>query len=344
MKTAQINILHVEDDHQIAALVHQVLRTSSNMEVHIDHVSSAADALEFLSNRRTDIVLLDLGLPDSQGFNTILQLRTSFPNTPVVILTGSTDEQIGIQAVECGAQDVISKELVSGKLLLRSIQFALARHNQISLYKLQARTDPLTGLYNRQAFEAELKRQIASWKRGAQQHVSLLFLDVDHFKQVNDTHGHRVGDYVLSRLADVITDSFRESDFVVRYGGEEFAVLLPEIRLDSAYMAAEQLLQAIRSASFFFESLCLRISASIGIASMRPEDDACSLVERADQALYAAKDAGRDQSCKHDGQRVVHGACDAFEYQTPSLRIVPPDAQPAEHASEPSAKLADGAG
>ena len=215
-------------------------------------------------------------------------------------MTGSTDEEIGLKAVECGAQDFISKDLIAGKLLVRAIQYAFARNNQITRYKRLARTDPLTGLHNRQSFDNKIEQQIANWQE-SDQLFTLMLLDVDYFKRVNDAHGHRAGDYALARLADVIAASCDDGDFIARFGGEEFAVVLPCVPLNSASEAAESILSAVRSGPFLFESLVLQITVSIGIAEFRSDDTAASLVERADRALYAAKEAGRDRCCQLEG-------------------------------------------
>ena len=294
--TEKISILHVEDDLPIAALVSHVLERSEEIN-SVLQVTSATDAVAALSAGKTDVVLLDLGLPDSQGFDTILRLRTSFPNIPIVVLTASTDEEIGLKAVECGAQDFISKDLIAGKLLVRAIQYAFARNNQIKRYKTLARTDPLTGLHNRQSFDTKIDQQIANWQK-SDQLFTLMLLDVDYFKKVNDTHGHRAGDYALARLAEVIAGSCRDCDFIARFGGEEFAVVLPDAHLNSASEAAESIRSDVRSSPFLFESLAFQLTVSIGLAEFRPNDTAASLLERADRALYAAKEAGRDRCCQ----------------------------------------------
>ncbi len=292
-------VLLVEDRDQDAFLISQLLMGYSGDALNVQHVTTAADAVSYLADRPVDIVLLDLGLPDSQGFDTVLRIRTSFPSVPVVVVTGIDDDEIGIQAIECGAQDYVSKDLVAGQMLVRTIRFAMTRHSHITHYKAQARTDALTNLSNRHAFEGRLSRLISDWK-STQQQFSLLLLDVDRFKRVNDMHGHRTGDYVLSRLAQLISGAIGHADLAARFGGEEFAILCPAKGLDQAATEAAHILAEIRQSSFSFEGAVMEMTASMGVAEFMAEDDAASLIERADNALYAAKAAGRDQAYLHD--------------------------------------------
>jgi DNA-binding response OmpR family regulator len=135
MTTERISVLLVEDDEQDAYLVQRMLIPVSQAEIVVRHVSTRADTLICLAHHHIDVVLLDLGLPDSQGFDTVLRIRASFPGVPVVVLTGLDDEDVGLRAIECGAQDFVSKDIVTGQLLFRAIRFAIARHGQISSYK-----------------------------------------------------------------------------------------------------------------------------------------------------------------------------------------------------------------
>jgi len=300
MTTESISVLLVEDDEQDAYLVKRMLLQIQEVDVDVRHVTATADALDCISQECPDAVLLDLGLPDSQGFDTVLRIRASFPAVPVVVLTGLDDETVGIQAIECGAQDFVSKEVVTCQMLFRAIRFAIARHKQTTSFKTQAHTDALTRLSNRRAFDAALTRTLAGWKR-TKHAFSVMFLDIDNFKKVNDVYGHRAGDFVLTSLSEAITESLRESAFAARYGGEEFAVIFPDTHLYYAATAADRLLQDVRNMHIRFGDKHLQITASAGIAAMTWKDDAASLCDRADQALYAAKDAGRDQAYVHDG-------------------------------------------
>jgi diguanylate cyclase len=167
-----------------------------------------------------------------------------------------------------------------------------------------ALTDPLTEIANRRALDHELSRRLTDWQR-CQAPVALLMLDVDHFKRFNDTHGHQAGDEVLRGVGRVLTETMREMDLVSRYGGEEFAVVLPATDLEAAKLAAERAREAIAAEAFQFEGTELHVTVSVGVAQVRAEDDAAALIGNADEALYASKGAGRKCSHYHDGKRCL---------------------------------------
>jgi len=165
----------------------------------------------------------------------------------------------------------------------------------------QARTDALTGLPNRRAFDDEMVRRIAEWRRNSAT-FCLLILDIDYFKRLNDRHGHPAGDYVLRHVAEVLATMLREMDLVARIGGEEFALVLPATSAADARRAAERIRSAIASESFHFEQAEIRLTVSLGLAVVAPQDDAVSILKRADKALYAAKRGGRNCAYFHDGR------------------------------------------
>ncbi len=155
--------------------------------------------------------------------------------------------------------------------------------------------DGLTEIFNRAAFDEQTER-VVDLGRLLKRPAILFMIDVDHFKWVNDTHGHPVGDQVLRTLAKCIEKSFlRKDDFVSRYGGEEFAVIIQEESLDIARRVGERLLHAVRSLEIPVGDETLRISVSVGATLLEPEDDAARWIERADRALYSAKQSGRDR-------------------------------------------------
>jgi diguanylate cyclase (GGDEF)-like protein/PAS domain S-box-containing protein len=160
--------------------------------------------------------------------------------------------------------------------------------------KRLAHTDGLTGLYNRRAFIEGLEQEIARQKRYGKS-LTVIMVDLDHFKKINDAHGHAGGDDVLRHFADVLRQTIRETDIPGRLGGEEFAVLLPETDAEQAAQLARRFGQAIRSATVRTESGNISFTASIGISRLVPDDTPDSLLARADQALYRAKEGGRDR-------------------------------------------------
>jgi len=171
---------------------------------------------------------------------------------------------------------------------------------QLRSHETQARTDSLTGLLNRRAFDDELKRRLNQWQR-MQVPCTLMLLDLDFFKKLNDTHGHQVGDEVLRQVAKVIKSEVREMDLPCRYGGEEFAVIFPSTDVASACNVAERIRLAIEAATPMVEGNTLKITCSIGLSQFIANDDVTRLIRRADEALYASKRAGRNCGHWHDG-------------------------------------------
>lgn len=201
---------------------------------------------------------------------------------------------------------------------------------QIETQLAEARIDSLTGVANRRAFDEELGRRLAEWRR---RHVpmSLLLIDVDHFKKINDRYGHQTGDAVLRQLARVLEHTMREMDFVARFGGEEFAVVLPCTTLRDARRAAQRALQAVAGHAFEHSGHELQVTISVGLAEVQPADDAETLVRRADEALYLSKAAGRN--CGH-----FHSGTDFLSLDSPRLIEATTAAAP-EQAPTPQPEL-----
>ncbi len=171
---------------------------------------------------------------------------------------------------------------------------------KIEHHATEARTDVLTGLANRRAFGEEVARCQANF-RNSDLGFSLLMIDIDRFKQVNDVHGHPFGDEVLRGVGAILRDNMRVRDIVTRYGGEEFAILMPGTDLADARRAAESLREFIEKTRFEFGGKSLSLTVSLGVAEIQPFEDVPELLKRADQAMYAAKNAGRNRAYWHDG-------------------------------------------
>lgn len=177
---------------------------------------------------------------------------------------------------------------------------AVALESQMAM----ARTDALTGILNRRAFDDELGRRVAEFQR-YHTPLSLLLFDIDHFKKFNDTYGHQTGDEVLCHVACTLSMVMRDVDLVCRYGGEEFAVILPATESKGASLAAERARAAIERMAIDTEAGSLRVTASCGVATVISDEDSAGIIARADQGLYASKKAGRNCIHMHDGERPV---------------------------------------
>jgi len=175
-----------------------------------------------------------------------------------------------------------------------------SQREQVESTMEEARRDALTGLANRRAFD-EFLAQCATERERRKAPVTLLMLDVDHFKKVNDHHGHPTGDSVLRGLAHVLAREVRDTDLIARYGGEEFGAILIGSDMDEAMSVAERMRTAVASSLFRTKKTQLKSTVSIGVAAVQPGEDPAAIIDRADAALYRSKDAGRNCVYVHDG-------------------------------------------
>ena len=166
-------------------------------------------------------------------------------------------------------------------------------------------SDPLTGVANRRAFEYELSRRIAERDTDAKP-LALILVDVDHFKKFNDTYGHRAGDAVLKEVGDKLVSTVRSSDMVSRYGGEEFAIILPDADSDITMQIGERIRSEIAEKRYTFENQVMQLTVSVGAAQAEPDENGSALLERADTAMYTSKQAGRNCSHFHNGTHCEH--------------------------------------
>ncbi len=303
-------ILYVEDSATVAA---QTLRLMERHGLQVIHTTQAEKALEILLDGNPlelnapgniDIVVTDFYLKGRLTGGDLLhairaKLRLSQQEMPVLVITAAdADEHRQTEVFHAGANDFVSKPIVEEVLIarIRSLllikQQFLALKSQTEEMRMLATTDSLTGVRNKR-FLLEYGQQLLADRRN--QPVAVMLLDIDHFKNINDSFGHIAGDRILEALGRSLLDSLREDTLVVRFGGEEFAVLLPRCGLAEAQTRAESLraqIEALQPAGH-------TITVSIGVAasSSQPELTLTQLLTLADQALYAAKHGGRNRVC-----------------------------------------------
>lgn len=294
MNTTPILVLLVEDNPGDARLICEILSDAKGTQFVVECTDRLSTAKDFLTANECDLVLLDLSLPDSHGLDTFSKIHTHVPEMPVVVLSGLDDETVATTAVQEGAQDYLVKGQVDTNLLVRSIRYAIERKRAEETIRRLAYYDPLTGLPNRVLFTDRLTLALAHAERN-QQKLAVMLLDLDRFKNINDTLGHTMGDRLLRVVGDQLRDHLRKNDTVARMGGDEFMLLLPEITKDQdAITVAQKSLEIFRKA-FDVDGLSLHVTVSIGI-SVYPEDgeDADTLVKHADIAMYRVKERGRN--------------------------------------------------
>lgn len=259
-----------------------------------------------------DLVLCDLEMPGIDGFKFLdikHKTKPEFDEIPVIILTSRGEVEKKVQGLDLGASDYLVKPVDDGELLARvrvqlkikQLQDQLRKKNQ-ELERL-SNTDSLTGMYNRRHFMDLLRRE---FERASRYDAPLAFImmDIDHFKKVNDDLGHQAGDGILIHVADLLHKGLRTGDVVGRYGGEEFAMILPQTNLDGAYAAAERYRKLIGGTP---AKSGQRVTISLGVSwnqiqGVRTVDD---LIRTADAALYEAKHQGRDRSVKYSSPAAV---------------------------------------
>jgi diguanylate cyclase (GGDEF)-like protein len=255
--------------------------------------------LKLMVEHKPDVIVCDLEMPVCDGvrFLALKASQAAFAHVPVIMLTGEGDPERKVDLLVRGAADYVTKPFhprellarVQAHLRLKTLQEELLRANA-HLEEL-SNTDGLTGLRNRRSLDETLAAEAARAVR-YELPLSLILFDIDHFKKVNDEHGHQAGDRVLARVGEVIREGTRTTDLAARYGGEELAVLLPHTGPAPAAMLADRLRAAISCVTFPVAGL--RVTASAGVASLDASGCPTALVDAADRALYAAKHEGRN--------------------------------------------------
>lgn len=301
MTEPRTRILVVDDDALSRRILEQVLVAAG---YDVEAASDGQEALGKVRQHRPDVVVTDWQMPRMDGLTLcrILKGTEETRFTHVIMLSTRGETESKVTGLETGADDYLVKPVepveltarVRVGLRLQRALLDLASKNEI-LEKL-ALTDALTGLANRRALQEALESELARLRRHGRP-ASLLFLDLDHFKLVNDTHGHAVGDEVLAGFAHVLRRGCRGGDLAARMGGEEFAVLLPGTGRGPAALVAERVRRATE-AHTLGRTVRVAVTVSVGVASTEglPEPHlAADLLRKADAALYRAKSEGRNR-------------------------------------------------
>ena len=248
-----------------------------------------------------EIISLDLYLPDGNGLEICKSLRSSrkLDELPIVIVSGNTEMDTVVECLRAGANDHISKPIikeeffarVSNVLKIRTLQKDL--HDQQKQMETLAFTDPLTSLFNRTYMDMAIQREMERTRR-SKSPLGLLLIDLDFFKQVNDTHGHEIGDEVLREFGLLLKSTIRSYDVPCRYGGEEFCVLLPGSTASNVVTVAERIRKACENKKFSTRELTQTISIGTSVFPELSRENA--LISDADKALYSAKQSGRNRT------------------------------------------------
>ncbi len=314
-------ILVIDDSRtQLDWLVEVLEKEGYEVRTAID----GRDAIRKVRTESPDLVLLDMVLPDMSGLEVLRLIKPADESQflPVIIQSSKSDVESKVEGLRIGAHDFLVKPFAEQELVARCANMLKLKSLQERLREArkqleeQSITDGLTGLKNRRFFDERLHEEFKRAQRYGDT-LSLIMIDLDHFKDVNDRHGHPAGDVVLREAAALIRASIRDPDICARYGGEEFAVILPKTHMTGALAVAERIWKELGNKEYLVAAngtptpRKVRVSASLGIA-FYPSKDISSgdlLVRFADQALYNAKRGGRNSICLYQAQ--------AYRYDAP---------------------------
>lgn len=299
---SRLRILIIDDDALDRMAVIRAL-SNSNKPIEVIEASSAADGFEKFSQSSFDAILLDYRLPDQDGLSLLQDIvKCKTGSTAVIMLSGVENETLEMSCLQAGAQDFLLKQDLQPHHLRRCLLHSKQRHDiEVQLrdsherLRSLAEEDVLTGLPNRHFFEQSLRRALAHAGRNDLA-LTLLLIDLDNFKNVNDSHGHDIGDLLLKEVATRFSLAIRESDILCRLGGDEFVVLAhQESKEDTIDVLGNRLCESLNE-PIRIDDLALTVTASIGIASY-PEDagEGSELLKCADLSLYGSKDSGKNR-------------------------------------------------
>jgi len=296
MENERMNSILIVDDEVLNL---KMLRSVLHEEYTVYTAKDGLSAIEIATSNKPDLILLDILMPEMDGYEVLAILKSNVTtrHIPIIFITGLDSKAEEEKGLSMDAADYISKPFSPGIVNLR-VRNQIQLVNQIRTIELLSNLDQLTQIPNRRSLDQQL---FSEWGRSMRENIplSLLMIDVDKFKKYNDTYGHLQGDKVLKMVAKtVVATLHRAGDFAARFGGEEFCVLLPGADIEGAVLVAEQIRAAVQSMVIQCEDGSgSKVTVSIGAHSLAPEglaDTIPDLIDKADSALYAAKEAGRN--------------------------------------------------
>jgi len=286
------DVLLVEDDLLVRTYLALQLRRAG---YQIREASNGRQALEMLKEDCPDYIITDWMMPETDGKELckIVRAETLPHYVYIIMMTAHTDSMDVVAGLNAGADDFVAKPIVARELVAR-LQAGERFHRVEAQLRFHVAHDPLTKLLNRRAFEEIFDREV---KRALRYNNSLscIMIDLDNFKAINDEQGHLAGDFALKSVAVCLSDLIRATDYACRYGGEEFAILLPETEEIGAITLAERMRQEIGHLNIEIDQKPLKLTSSLGVASLKPDHCDMELIREADMALLSAKKAGKNR-------------------------------------------------
>lgn len=290
-----LRILVVDDNEADVVYVRELLAQVDGVQYRVDWASNGEEALQLLDQEIHDLYLFDQSLDGTTGIDLLRRARRNGVVAPIIMLTGRDDDALDLSAMAEGASDFMVKSELSVTSLERSIRYAAESHRLLVEMERTAKQDALTGLANRRHFQEFLEGAIARARR-SDQIMGLLLIDLDHFKEINDQHGHDAGDRFLIDIAERLTHTVRQGDLVARLGGDEFAVVLDNLScVDNAALVAANILSALEKPCPVGGVAC-HVAASVGVAVYPDAGHSVNaMFKAADTAMYEAKAQGRNR-------------------------------------------------
>ena len=291
------NILIVDDDLSIRNTMQEYI---NNAGFASQTASTAEEALELIRNNKYAVVITDIRLPGMGGLELTKVIKND-NGCDVIVVTGYSDDYSYEEAINIGASDFVIKPVRLEELLLRlrrvlkERQLGTERTRMMEKLQKLAITDGLTKLYNSRSFYTQLELEVDRFNR-YKHPLALLLLDIDNFKEYNDSYGHLEGDKVLVRFSQIIKTCLRANDSAYRYGGEEFTVILPETTGDEAKTVAQRIRASLEAEKYKpIPGKVARITISIGVTQCYPKEELSTFIRRADKAMYLSKENGRNR-------------------------------------------------
>ncbi|MFH1217366.1 MAG: diguanylate cyclase [Pseudomonadota bacterium] len=290
-QTHNVTVLVVDDDRLVLEALNLLVESYGYKCLT---AFNGLDAVEKLKETVVDIVVTDVIMPEMDGLQLLAHIKDNYPDTDVIVATGYTDKASYADVIRAGAIDFIKKPFERDELEAKLNRVERERKMIRTLERLSL-CDSLTGLNNRRSFDMKLQEEV---QRGHRQdfHVHLALIDVDNFKGYNDTFGHPAGDKVLNAVGIILNDCTRHNvDFTFRYGGDEFAAILTQISQEQAIKIMERVLHNFQRAGFAGTSLSIGLVHCRRDATLEWPENAAILMDKADKALYRAKNEGKNR-------------------------------------------------
>lgn len=294
-------ILLIDDDRMQFRLLQAHFKNFQGEHYELDWAATYEDGLEKLLRGTHVACLLDYQLGVRNGLELIREAVALGCRTPIVFVTAESAERVDVDAMNAGALDYLVKGEITPRMIERSLRYALKLGETLEALRRMATRDQLTGLLNRREFERVLTEEDERVRR-FKHSLALVMVDIDHFKSVNDTHGHPAGDVVLREVARRVADEVRTVDRAFRFGGEEIVLMLVQTERAGAMDVARRACRSVeRDPIIVGDTAALNVTVSAGVAAMPLDaDSGLSLLNAADKALYAAKARGRNCAVAFD--------------------------------------------